>query len=350
MSSFFHSIQSYFKAEYHGRYLSLMLKEIAQHEPQSMMDIIRTASKKASNPSSTNQIFWRDMLKGLKHGEFTFTCEEHFRSGTRRADLAFLHGKSPRLLFEVKEYDHKNSDNDEQISDYLKTISEKKNLGLIFVYRFNPEREYFLRLLRRERKGKKPVATIGYTEIYVVLRSKRRPLADLLCNYLEDIGVGVYQRLNLAADDRQGRSLLFLFIQMLGISEYHGNRQLQSDEAARIMPELIETLFANVEFIGECMRRSNRSLFPKRFWRRFFIEPTFYEEDLYIDLEAKKRNDVGKLPYRGIENYTDGGTIRFCAWSSLSIGDGRYYRIYLGYQFEIARGQRPPIKAAVFSG
>jgi hypothetical protein len=104
MSAFFSSIRNYFKNEYRGRYLSVILREIAQHEPQSFSLMIDQIA--AANPPLP---FWREVSKDISGGDLTVKCEHPFVSKikkTRRADLAVLRGKDHVVLMEVKEFDH----------------------------------------------------------------------------------------------------------------------------------------------------------------------------------------------------------------------------------------------------
>src|SRR5271154_2974762 len=119
MSAFFSSIRHYFKAEYNGRYLSGILREVAQHEPTSFSLVIDQIAAPSPLP------FWREVSRGISDGELTVKCEHPYagRIKNRRADLAILRGNAPIVLMEVKEFDHLAPQNPEQLSDYLDKVS-----------------------------------------------------------------------------------------------------------------------------------------------------------------------------------------------------------------------------------
>lgn len=236
MTSFFRAIRGYFKSDYDGRYLSLLLREIALHEPDSMAALLDVAAAKSKSP------LWRKLRTDFRQGAYAVKCEVAFgRKGKRRrADLAFLSGREIRLLFEVKEYDDTNPNNDKQIDDYL--IEAERGIGFIYVYRFNPQQEYYRRLAALQ-NSRKPVVTISYGEIYKTLKKEDAPLASLLCRYMEDIGVGVYREFERSDD----RPVSFLLVQLLGFPNKTGLGRLQSDEATRSVPKLFETLLGNME-------------------------------------------------------------------------------------------------------
>jgi hypothetical protein len=79
MSAFFSSIRNYFKSKYHGRYLSVILREVAQHEPESFSLMIDQIA--AANPLLP---FWRGVSKDISDGDLTVKCEHSFVSKTKK--------------------------------------------------------------------------------------------------------------------------------------------------------------------------------------------------------------------------------------------------------------------------
>src|SRR5262245_15888571 len=65
MTAFFASIRNYFKSKFHGRYFSLILREIAQHEPQTFSLMIDQV--KATSPLP----FWREVSTSMWNGDLT---------------------------------------------------------------------------------------------------------------------------------------------------------------------------------------------------------------------------------------------------------------------------------------
>lgn len=327
MTSFFRAIRSYFKTDYDGRYLALLLREIAVHEPASMAALLDIASIKSKSA------MWSDIKADLRSRLLSIKCEVTFAKG-RRADLALLSGRELRLLFEIKEYDDINPKNDKQIDDYLKEAS--RGLGFIYVYRFSPQQEYYQRLLAAQHSGK-PVATLSYDEIYRVLSKQGAPIANLLCKYLEDIGVGVYR----ALDQTERKHLSFLLVQLLGFPHKTGMGKLQSQSAAESIPLYFETFLGNAEVIGEAIRRSNIDLFPKSFGRRFSVSPNVnypkLREALNRKVRRKEKLEVDSLG----SHYVESGIVFFSAIGSPKVprkASNEWYHLEVGYAFEIERG------------
>jgi hypothetical protein len=77
---------------------------------------------------------------------------------------------------------------------------------------------------------------LSYDQIYEAVRNAsedpKTALAALLCNYLEDIGVGIYRP--VLKDDR--KALDFLMAQMLGLPAWAG---MPSEDVAHGGPRLI---------------------------------------------------------------------------------------------------------------
>jgi hypothetical protein len=133
----------------------------------------------------------------------------------------------------------------------------------------------------------------------------------LLCDYLEDIGVGIYRP--VAKDDR--KALEFLMAQMLGLGAWAG---MQSEEVVRRGPKLIGQLLANVEVIGEWVRQHNETIMRTRCSTRFWINPWFNQKKLRKDL-ADSGDRLGSLPNE-FTSYVAGGQTYFVA--RVSVRDG----------------------------
>ena len=77
MSAFFVSIRDYFKSEYNGRYFSLILRELAQHEPLSFCLLINEIA------ATSNPTFWKEISKGVLNGELSVECERSFQGASK---------------------------------------------------------------------------------------------------------------------------------------------------------------------------------------------------------------------------------------------------------------------------
>ena len=157
---------------------------------------------------------------------------------------------------EVKEFDHLNPENPDQLADYLRQVSH--TLGFIHVYRFLPVSEQHRKIERKQGEGW-PVAMLSYDQIYKALKNSKdegRALGALICGYLEDIGVGIYREI----DKTDSKALSFLMAQMLGFSHQTGMGKLYSEATVQKGPQLLTTLLADMEVVGEWVRRSNKKV------------------------------------------------------------------------------------------
>lgn len=95
MTGFFYDIRSLFTAKHSGKYLSMLLRELALREPKDFAKIFEiTGEDKTALVKNKLQI----------EREWRFFGRQ---GNIRRADLALLKGGEPILLLEVKEDDVK---------------------------------------------------------------------------------------------------------------------------------------------------------------------------------------------------------------------------------------------------
>jgi hypothetical protein len=328
MERFFFNIRNYFRQKYHGRYFSILLQELAQNEPTSFRSILEHIKQDSEWPG------WDDVAARICKRELTVTREYKFSKPDQRrrhADLALVDEQIPVLLFEVKEYDGNNPYNPAQLTDYLTWVSDKT--GFVYISRFAPEPDAARRILAKRKTGA-PVASIRYHEIYNALKAnlKRKPdcpLTRMICDYLEDIGVGTYRVIDLK---KEGTYLAFLLTQMLGFPHQQGMGKLHSDLAVSKAPELMRELFGNLEVLGEWARYKNRKLIGTRFARKLAIEPEVSHKKLRRKLRDSG-DEVDELP-DGIQKYVEAGTISFKASGHIrnsSMPPGVYLIVEIGY-------------------
>jgi hypothetical protein len=251
------------------------------------------------------------------------------------------------LFIEVKEFDNSNPTNPQQLSDYLDLV--RKDVGLIYVYRFLPELEFYNKILQPMKQGK-PVVPLSYDEIYEALARQtepNRPIAKLVCSYLEDIGVGIYRKIELKGE--QGSAAKFLLAQMLGFPHAAGMGRLQGADSVRAGPELLKALLGDIEYIGEWIRQANLKIVPQHFNQRFWINPKFDHKKLR---NALRNGDdvIEQLPPAGIWKYVQGGTMYFESTGTIRIrrriSDYRL-NVVVGIGLELDRGDK--VKPYVYS-
>lgn len=342
MSSFFTSIRGYFDSKYDGRYFSILLRELAENEPRSFSTLI---DRIALTSSSTH---WRAICDGLRDRTLNAVCEHGFLGNTnrRRSDVAFLREKRPLLFIEVKEFDHSNQTNPEQLADYLALVRD--DVGFVYVYRFLPKPE-LCKGISRAIKQRKPVALLSYEEIYTALREQipaDRPIAKLVCSYLEDIGVGIYREIDLKGE--QGPAAKFLLAQMLAFPHAAGMGRLQGADNVRAGPELMKELLGNVEYIGELIRDANIKIIPQHFNQRFWIEPKFDHKKLRNVL--RESGDVIEELPPGIWRYVKGGSIYFQSLGTIRLQKNLPYdrlNVTVGIGLELDIGGK--VKTYVYS-
>ncbi|WP_441228225.1 hypothetical protein AB7813_14735 [Tardiphaga sp. 20_F10_N6_6] len=309
MSSFYHSITGYFDKGKHGRFLAILLLELARHEPQSFAALIEAhrapqRSKRAG--------FWRRKASIIKAGECSIEREYPFMGlkGERRADLALVTGKHVDIAFEVKEFDGAHSKhNTSQLEDYLRMV--KPDRGFVYVYRFLPD-DRTRRRLEAEQEKDRPVALLSYDRIHSTLSrldQMKAPLARLLCSYMEDIGVGIYTKLNLRGDDKS--AAIFLLSQILGMPHASGFKKNQSDQSVRRGADIIKLMYSNTEVLMEWMRHSNTKIMPKKSTRRLWINPVFDIKKLRGDLNVMPKASKPRQLPKKMWPYVMGGDVYF---------------------------------------
>jgi len=171
--SFFHGIQSMFTADYHGRYLALILNAVGKHNPECLVDFF---SKVTGMP--------KRML-----GAPRFEVEYEFRGSAghrRRADLAVfsnLDDQVPVLLVEIKYFDKPIAElgaKPAQLSDYAAWVNAKSS-------------ERFFVAICREHVDLKVGKSVrwGALAAHLTQYAYSSDLVQLLVDYLQQEGITV---------------------------------------------------------------------------------------------------------------------------------------------------------------
>jgi hypothetical protein len=333
MTGFFSRIQSLFPEKYSGRYFSLLLRELAFQEPEAFARVFDLCA---------------DHRKALSKHNFQLEWEfEGLKGNKRRADLALLIGGKPILLVEIKEDDVNNPSNQEQLSDYLYQIDEV-TIGTRFVHlsRYPPTLDDKETLAQARAKGLS-VQSLRYRNIYEKLKrnedraKNKSAMANMLLDYLEDIGVWSYQVIDLV---KERRELTYFLIQALGFPDRHGLGKLHSQKAADAIPEILSRLFKNLGVIGEWVRGKNPTLFAQPFARKFLPRPSY-------DLKALRK----KIPEGATEEdwipgspgqFIKSGTVYFFTYGKIKSTDWLY--IECGFGLEIEKGAQGPVEVELY--
>ena len=327
MTGLFADIRRYFQQDYSGRYIAVLLRELARHDPHSFSEVIHYAAGKSGQD-------WKQVRSAVKIGS-EFQTEYGFdgAQGRRKADLAIIFRNEPLLYLEVKEDDVKNPKNLAQVLDYVRT-----EVPFVYLSRFAPEPADQQAIDEAKRRGQ-PVASIRYRDIHRVLGRTRTHVAKMVREYLEDIHVGTYVPIDL---DRQLASCM---TQLLGFPHQHGLGRLHSNESVGLFPKLIQRMLDNVEYAAEWVHQANRKSIQTRFTRKMWLEPEFDLSGLSKSVQ-KGTDAIGPLPGSG--RYVKGGCVVFYGIGTLRTSAPSQYFLNaeLGFGLHMKRGTRSRPSAA----
>jgi hypothetical protein len=350
MPGFFQDIRRYFQADFSGRYLSLVLRELARKEPASFACILEYCGKSGKLP------LLKQIAKDLRNEKVETDCEMPFEgsTGNRRADITLKRNGNVLVHFELKEDDWKNVRNKKQLADYLLQVTQR-HVPLIHLTRFSPDPAE-RKLMDREIKRGHQVMSMRYRDLYAALETADGPLAQMVRDYLEDIGVATYQTIDLDAD---GKSVAFLLVKTLGFRHAHGKGRLKSERAVSELPRILQKVFGNLQFLADIVKERNSGTINTRFNMDFRPRPKFHLAKLGKALTKRESNDeIDVLPGE-FGQYVDSGSVEFSASGSIhsALGakkklerDGWLY-VELGYEFEISTGRDAElIKPYIWAG
>lgn len=339
MPSFFYDIRSYFGAKFSGRYFSLLLRELARHEPRSFLQIVKNIDSQLIVHQTLKEV-----RNALKYGGFDADCETTFQieGRQRRADLAISIGGASRAVFEIKEDDIHGARNGTQLSDYIELA--RRGALVIHLSRYAPERGDMLRMEEARQRGY-PVVSLRYRDIYQALSKAEGPIAQMVCDYLEDIGVTSYRE--IPTDDYS--SLAFGLVKMLGFPHRHGLGKLNSDQAISAFPGMLQTIFGNLEYLGDVVRARNSRLIGTRFTRGFRPHPYLKLDKIAKDLQKDPpdKGCIDELSER-YGQFVDSGFVEFYAQGRIrspngaksTQGNGRYLYVGIDFSFDFQRNRK----------
>lgn len=252
--SFFGRINSHLKDKYSGRFMALILAEIAKQEPKIF-----------------ERLLARSEVKGLISGAPAITA---FRPGSdvqvewcfpkgRRADLAILWDGTPSLICEVKVDDINSAHSPAQLSDYLQWLDQ--NDECIFVH-FSRYFSVNVRDALSHSKNANRIFNLRYRDLHAIASSHDSPLAAMIAEFLEEIGVTNFTVIDL---EENSKALTFLVTQMAGFPHFHGMGRLQDRSTTDLSAQLLIRLLNNMKAMGEWLYEGASDCFSQKPQSRF---------------------------------------------------------------------------------
>ena len=304
MSGVLHQIKDWLTQDFGGRYIGVLLAKLAELDPESFSNIIAEAPKKGP-------FDWKPLCNEIRKRKITLTQNRFFagiNGRVRYADLAFVHqNNDPAIFIEVKE---KDDFHEKQLRDYL--FKAKRDVPFIHICMNAPAKPVERKAIEMARAKGRPVASIRYRDIYRSLQGRHHPFTEMVREYLEDIGVGVYQ----PVERHEEPTVAFLATQLLGAT---GQRRLTGRRTVTDLPKLLERMLNNLEFIAEWVREANRDLIGTSFTRKFYAQPAFDVKKLAKSLQTEIETDPNitnaRLPDSGVS--VRSGEITFASWGKL---------------------------------
>jgi hypothetical protein len=128
---------------------------------------------------------------------------------------------------------------------------------------------------------------------------------------------------------------------MLGFPHQTGMGKLYSEATGQRGPQLLTALLADMEVVGEWVRRSNEKIMKTRCSTRFLIEPWLDHKKLRQSI-GHSDDEVHILPLPGgFQKYVGGGIVWFYAEGSLRdshLPQGHYLHLQIGFGLELEKG------------
>ncbi len=161
----------------------------------------------------------------------------------------------------------------------------------------------------------------------------------MIRRYLEDIGVGIFQTIDLK---EESNTLAFLVTRMCAFPVYGGVGKLAGTDAIEATSDHFTKIFSNLEWLAEELRSVNRKdVLRTKFTREFHPYPRFDLRKLKAALT--KNDDKGnKVLPEGMETYVQGGHVLFSASGVLYKAKAGSMYVTLGYKLDVEKGRKKP--------
>jgi len=319
---FFSAIQSYFSADFSGRYLSILLAEVCR-----------------AHPLLFNRYFAAQFGKGryLK-SRLSMTTEATFRtpSGRRRADLALTENGKLAALIELKfddELMQKKDGKPAQLFDYLRKC-RAESLDFLLLCK-DPPSESDAREIQRS--GQRWDYISDFAERF---RNAEQPAGRMLFDYFRERGL-VVEPLN--------EDFLYRFFHRLLKPWRHSGRIVSKDSLSE-GPSQFQALLANMRIVATDLATKVR---PRGSDARnrtptidFAIYPEYAADDLRRELDRKHRKG-------GVIEATDkarrGGWVYVYALQTLGGKGKKWLDLEYGIGFEVRSGKNRSLSPFLFA-
>ncbi len=205
------TLTRYFDKKYEGRYFCIILKKLAENEPDSLFKILNKVDLQLSEAHK----------KALIGGEATVDLEWWFPNKSRRADLAlYMQNDAPFLLIEIKVEDRLREG---QLDDYISFASnsirnskkqQDDHTRFLLLSRYALPLEES-EVLQRAIDDGLPARELRHGQLHHILDGCGNCITRMLLEYLEDCGM-TYQKLDLNKDSEDTKAMIHMSVGILG--------------------------------------------------------------------------------------------------------------------------------------
>lgn len=338
--SFFRVIQGHLKDRFSGRLLALILCELGRQEPEAFLSFLA-----GGNPGFVPPPVARSILNRQVQFEREWPYKSRLSGSRRAADLAVLLDGSPIVLLEIKEDDVASPGNPAQLKDYLHYIeTEPQPPSFVHLSRYTPI-SALPGLTEAARTGR--VRDLRYRHLYTAMRKHMQdgPLARMVYEYLEDIGVNSYKSIDL---DEDRIALTLLVTQMSGFSHRNSLGRLHS--AANVLrgPELLKVLLGNAVSLGDWFAEENRSLLKQQPRSRFVVNRRYRPK--LLTRAVASHGDSDNLMHPDPSAVGEGTLIVYASASlpSAPTEKGRWAYLELGFLVRVSSVEKERAQLALY--
>lgn len=322
MASFFSGVQSYFKADFAGRYIGILLTEVCRMEPTPFKRFLASSLRDARYRKGSVEL----------RPEFAFPT----RKGTRRADLLVTLDGTPSALIELKFNDKlipKTTVAPAQLTDYL-SYCRRNNLHFLLLSKDPPSLDELGAIgMHRQRRE-------HFSALAACLGASSQPASRMLYEYFRDKGLVV---------EPLDQDVLYRFFHRF-LKPWGQAGRINSQEALSEGPAQFQALLNNMRLVATSLTPKIR---PARGASRtsrsatidFHIENHFERDALKRALNREKRGVVFEPDHK----IRRGGTVSVYAMHSLAGRAKKWLYLEYGLGFRIKPGADRSLKPFIYT-